>query len=610
MRLSSVPPLALCLSLAVGGSAVMAQEDAAAKLLAQAEEGVIYIVAYDKDQKEIGKGSAAVLADKLAVTSYHLVSGAAAVSGFNAKQKKVDVVGIVAVDKSLDLALLQIGGKPKPIPAGGADAIAPAKTIYGLGANESGEIIISEGTVRNQFEAVPGIQVADTSLAVPETFSGAAVLDPAGKLVGLLIVMDSRLRFVVPVAALNALNKTAKPTPWKSWTPDDYRNSFEGAWLAGRLYNWMDDALGAQRNLERVTKAQPGNLEAWTMLASVYDKQRDYSNAVTAYRRVTELDPNRASAFLGLGQILTKLQKGPEGAAALEKALALDPSLKEALFSLGEAYELARDFPKAAGAYERYLAANPANAGQAYQRLGQSLMEANEFEKAAAAFNEALKGNPTDTNLLYRTAQAFERANKFGEAESLYVKLAEANPKDATNYYSMIMRMYDVGNQPAKAVAAARKVIELNPKNEQYLGYLAALLQKDKKDAEAIEVFKEVVAINPAAEQSWFYMGVSYYNLKNYREAAAAFKKNIEVKPDSQLGWLYVGICQMLVKDWNGAVTYLEKAVELQPDSVNALYNLGITYLNLKKRADAVEIVKRLKPLDAAKAAQLQSYIK
>jgi len=609
MKLSSFPGLGLCFAMVFAGPSPASPQDEATKLLEKAASGAIFLVAFDKDQKEVGKGTAVVLSDKVAVTSYHLVAGASRVDGFNSKKKKVDVEGIVAVDKNLNLALVQIDGKVSPLPVGSA-ALAADQKVFGMGSNESGEMVVSEGTVRNQFEAVPGTKVADISLAVPETFNGAAVLDAGGSMVGLLIVMDSRLRFIVPASALNALSKTAKMTPWKSWTPEDYKNSFEGAWLAGRLYAWLDDTLGAQRNLERVVKAQPGNLEAWSMLASVYDKQRDYMNAVPAYRKIVELDPNRASAFLGLGQILTRLQKGAEGAAALEKAISLDPNLKEALFSLGDAYELARDFPKAAEAYEKYLATGPANAWMAYQRLGQCRMETNEFEKAGAAFSEAAKANPTDNNLLYRMAQAYERANKLAEAEAAYVKLAGLSPKDATNYYSMIMRMYDMANQSGKAVEAARKVIELNPKNDQYLGYLAALLQKDKKDADAIEVFKQVVAINPAAEQAWFYMGVSHYNLKNYKEAAAAFKKNIEIKPDSQLGWLYIGICQMLVKDWNGAVEYLEKAAELQPDSVNTLYNLGITYLNLKKRADALEIVKRLKPLDGAKAAQLQSYIK
>ncbi|MBM3295724.1 MAG: tetratricopeptide repeat protein, partial [Candidatus Aminicenantes bacterium] len=291
MRISSVSVFGLGLVLLVGGSAIQAQEEAAAKLQEQAGNGIIYIVAYDKDQKEIGKGSAVVIADKLAVAGYHLIAGAARVDGFNAKNRKVDVKGVVDVDKNFNLVLLQVDGKVSPLPAGSPEGLEPEKTIFGLGANESGEIIISEGAIRNLYEVRPGTKVADSSLAVPETFNGAAVLDPGGRLAGLLVVMDARLRFIVPVTALNGLNRTAKPTPWKSWIPDDYRNSFESAWLAGRLYAWQEDSLGAQRNLERVVKAQPNNLEAWSMLASVYDKQRDFNNAVTAYRKVVELDP-------------------------------------------------------------------------------------------------------------------------------------------------------------------------------------------------------------------------------------------------------------------------------------------------------------------------------
>jgi tetratricopeptide (TPR) repeat protein len=602
--------LAVSLAVSLSAPGLFAQNETAAKIQAQTMAGIVNVVVYDKDQKEIGKGTAVVLTDKIAVTSYHLVSGAAKVAGFNQKKKGVDVPGIIAVDKNLDLALIQIDGKVTPLAVGSGEAIAAGKPIYGLGVNESGDVIISEGTIRNLFEATPATKVADTSLAVPETFNGAAVLDPEGKLAGIFIVMDSRLRFVVPVSAVNAMNKTVKATPWKAWTPEDYKTTLEGAWLAGRLSAWQDDTLGAQRNLERVTKAQPDNLEAWSMLAAVYDKQRDYTNAATAFRKVTELDPNRASAQFGLGQTLTRLQRAQEGAAALEKAIALDPGRTEALNVLGEAYQMARDFAKAAAAYEKYLATNPANAWMAYKQLGDCRLETNEFEKAAAAYAEALKSQPNDNNILYRMAQAYERANRFPEAEAAYNKLAEVSPKDAANYFRMIMRMYDISGNTTKAVEAARKVSSLEPKNEEYLYYLAVFLQRDKKDADAVEVFKQILALNPANEQSWFGLGVSHWNLKNYKEGAAAFKKDVELKPDGGNGWLYLGICYMQVKDWNSAVDPLEKAVDLLPGNGNALFNLGVTYLNLKKRPDALEVVKKLKGIDGALAAKLQGYIK
>ena len=94
------------------------------------------LVVLDKDKKEIGRGSAVVLSETVAVTSFHLVCKAAEVTGFNALKKKVDIEGLLAVDKNLDLALLQIDGNVKILTPG--PALSTAQSVIALGANESG----------------------------------------------------------------------------------------------------------------------------------------------------------------------------------------------------------------------------------------------------------------------------------------------------------------------------------------------------------------------------------------------------------------------------------------------------------------------------------------
>ncbi len=63
------------------------------------------------------------------MTNYHLVSGAASVVGFNNKKKEVDVEGILAVNKALDLALVRIKGRTTPlVPA--PEALAKGKKFW------------------------------------------------------------------------------------------------------------------------------------------------------------------------------------------------------------------------------------------------------------------------------------------------------------------------------------------------------------------------------------------------------------------------------------------------------------------------------------------------
>jgi superkiller protein 3 len=337
---------------------------------------------------------------------------------------------------------------------------------------------------------------------------------------------------------------------------------------------------------------------------------RDYQNAIMAYKKVTELDPKAAEAFLGLGQIYARMQRSPEAVEALAKALELNPGGKEAYLALGEAYEAGRDFAKAGDAYDKYLAAGPADLFTTYQRLGMARMSAEQFDKAAAALAGAQKLQPRDLTILQNLALAYQKAGLLQEAEDTYKKLAEINPEKVDIYYSWILKVWSDAQKPDKAVEAARKIVELKPKDEQAVYNLGYMYLQMQKYPEAIDAFNKALVLKPNYDYALFQVGVCLYNLKKYADALVPFKKVTEIDPTNAFAWLYIGINNMMLKRFDVALDPLKKTVELQPDNVNAWYNLGICYLNLRDSYSARDVVKKLQALDAAKAKQLQALIK
>jgi len=604
---------ALSLVLLMPAASLFAQSDLAAQLLTQSGQGVLTLVVYDKDKNEIGRGAAVVLSETTAATTYHLISKAADVKAFNFKKKKVDVEGLLAVDKTLDLALLQIDGKVVVLPAGAA--LAPNMTVVALGSDRAGDMSGAEGKIRKLFDLSPDVKVADSSLGLTDEFDGGAVLDETGKLAGLMNVYEMRLRFIVPAPAISAL-RAGTLVPFKSRTPEDFKESVEAAWLAGRMYMWLDVGRSATQNLDKVTKAQPANAEAWKYLAEVYESQRDYEKAAGAYEQLTTIDPQNALAFAGLGRIQSRMRKNYEdtsnlGKAAqnLETALRLDPTLLASYQDLGNCYEGLREWVKAGDAFEKFLASNPANPVQAYKMLGNVRREAGQFEAAAAAFAEVVKINPDDAYQNYQLAQMLEKAKKYEEAEAAYIKTGEVS-EEPGKYFPNIVAMYDAAQMTDKAIATCKKMIELAPNNEQSHYNLGMEYQKIQKNAEAIEAFKKAVEIKPTFDYAWFQIGSCYYALKNYPQAVTAFQKNTELVPDQIYGWMYLGMSQMQIKQFAPALDSMKKALDIRPDNTDALFNLGVIYLNLRDKFSAQEIVKKLQGLDPAKAAKLKSYIK
>jgi tetratricopeptide (TPR) repeat protein len=316
------------------------------------------------------------------------------------------------------------------------------------------------------------------------------------------------------------------------------------------------------------------------------------------------------AAFMGLGEIQVLMQKPQDGAANLEKALALNPELKEVHQFLGNAYEASREWAKACAAYEKFIGFGPANVWMIYQRLGTCRFEAGEFDAAAAAFGEALKAQPEDQMLNYRLAQSLERAAKYEQAEAVYLRLAGLSPKDAMNYNRAVFQMYDKANVTAKAVEAGKKVIQLNPADEQSHYNLGIVYQKAQRLTEAIDSFKKAAEIKPAWEMAHFQIGYCYYTLKRYTEAIPHFKKNVEVAPDNFYGYLYIGMCYMQGKQFTQAMDPMKKAVDLKPGDGTALFNMGIIYLNLRDKYSALEVAKKLQEIDPNLGNRLRSYIK
>ncbi|HMA54702.1 MAG TPA: tetratricopeptide repeat protein, partial [Acidobacteriota bacterium] len=546
--------------LLVLGSLILASPWAAAQteeaniILGQAGPSVIALVSYGSDKAEILKGSAFALGEDVVVTAYHVVSQAFDVEGLNVKDKKVKLDGILGVDKAHDIALLKLKGKLPALPVGSPDSLAAGAKIFALGSNESGKVVMLEGTFRRVVDLGPAGKILEVTISsVPDQFRGGPLVDVNGQLVGMLFVGDRGLKFGLPIASLVSVTRAAKATEFKSQTQENYFETVEANNFAGRAALALDEQMTARLHLEKAVKVNPSDITGAMLLADIYARQRDYAEAVSAYRKVTQLDPNRADAFYGLGTILLKQTQYKDAAEALEKAAALGYAGKELQFELGGAYEAIPDFAKAAAAYEKYISLGPANAWAAYQRLGICKTNLGEFDAAIAALLEAEKAQPKDVKVRDALAEAYTKAGRLEDAEAVYKAMAELNPPEAKTYYRQAFQMYDGAGKFDKAVGPLKKIIELDPKNETNFYYLGMAYFKAQQYDQAVAAFQESLAIKPDFPHAWYQIGSSYFNAKKYKESAEAYKKYAALAPEDASGWLNIGVAYNQAKNYEAA---------------------------------------------------------
>jgi tetratricopeptide (TPR) repeat protein len=590
--------------------AVPAQTEEAARIFSQNSPGAVTLIVYGEDKQELAKGTAFAVAEDVVAASYHLVGRAFDAEVVTAKGKKIKIEGIVTVSKPYDIVFLKLKGKIQALAAGGPEGLVQGARIFAIGANETGQLMPSEGTIRKFLELAPDQKFMEVSLAIPDSFTGGPVFDLNGKVVGMVQVMGKGLRCVLPSNLFQNLPRAGKIILLKDSAREDYFSSLEGAYLAGRLAAMIDDLAAARAHLETAIKLDPSLIVAYSLLADVYSAQRDYNAAVTAYNKVIELDANRVDALHRLGSLYLRMQRFNDAIGPLERAVALDPNRKEAYNDLGTAHEETKDFAQAAEAYEKYIRLKPENPWSGYLRLGLCRMETNELDAAVSALQEAQKLQPNDVKTNFKLAEAYARSRRMDEAEATYKALSGINPEGATTYYGKIITMYDEAGQYDKAIEAARKIIEFNPGNELAFFNLGIMFLKLKRYDEAVGAFKDALALKPGYASALYNIGYSYSLAKKYKEAVEGFQKYVEFMPEDPVGWLNIGVAYMMIKNFEAALEPLRKSIELKPDNAVAHYNLAIVYLNLKDTYSATEVYKTLLGLNPELAGKLKKLLR
>lgn len=586
------------------------QSEVANAVLEKNQESIIPLIILGDNKEEIGKGTGFVIGDGVLVTSYHIIIKAADVEGKNYKGKKVKIEGILAVAKNFDIVLLSIKGKYPPITLGNSDELALGKNIFALGSNDAGELRVDDGTVRNVLELSPTQRIADTTIVSSETFCGGPVCDGDGNVLGVLDFLDDRTRIVIPINAVKNLSQTGAVVPVASGGGIEYFDTYEGANLAARSFNALNNSVKAESFLKKVASLKPDDLDAYVLLASVYTDQRNYSSAVSTFQKIIELDPNRDSAHFGLGVVYLRMMNWREAIAPLQKAADLNMDNKEAYFHIGNAHYELREFDKAAEFYNKFIDLKPQDPLEAYKQLGLAYLETENYTDAIPAIQEALRANSQDINLNYKLAQAYHKAGQYDQAEQLYLMLAQISPEDSRIYYNTIIMMYDEAQMPEKAVESAQKLVDLEPTNSEAAFNLGYMLIKQQKYTEAIDAFNRVIQLNPGMELAYLQLGYCYNQLKQYKNAVDIYMKLVDIVPDNADAWLGIAIGHMQQKKWDPAVEPLRKVIELRPDNGNAYYNLGICYLNLQDNFSARQVWEKLRTIDQTLANKLYSYIK
>ena len=325
--------------------------------------------------------------------------------------------------------------------------------------------------------------------------------------------------------------------------------------------------------------------------AKEYLAKNDSKAAVIQIKNALQKNPNSGEARLMLGTAL--LEAGDVSAAEVELRKALElkespelvlPQLAKAVLAQGQTKKVVDEFSKTTMASPRATADLQMTLATAYAAQGKT-------DLSQTALSAALAAEPGYAPALIAQARQKAVARDFDGALGLTDDVIAKYPKSFEAWKLKGDILYFLKNQPAEALAAYRKVVEIRP--DILLGHngiLTILLAQNNltEAAKQLEDLKKVASNHP---QTKYLQAQLAYQQRDFTAARDLAQQLLRMVPDNPRGLQLAGAVELQLNSLLQAETMLSKAVQLAPDLVLARRLLILTYLRSGQPAKALAVL-------------------
>lgn len=284
----------------------------------------------------------------------------------------------------------------------------------------------------------------------------------------------------------------------------------------------------------------------------VYLEKNDGGNAATFYERAIAIDPSNPKAFSRVAAIWLRVKNYEAGQTDLNRAFEKDPNYAPAWKYQAELYYAKRNFAKAKDAYATYLRnSEPSSANQI--RFARILFLSKDYESALEKIDEIQKTDKKNIQL-YRlkafstfevigTKNDLEKAKSGLEALNYYFE--HADPKNiVTLDYLYLGRLESkVPGKDSLALIHMSKALEMDPDNYEVYTDIAKVFNKQKKFVESGDMYRKYIAVaSKVTPADYYLMGKAYYFGKVYGAADSALAKVNELMPNYPDAYFWRGL--------------------------------------------------------------------
>ena len=266
----------------------------------------------------------------------------------------------------------------------------------------------------------------------------------------------------------------------------------EGAMLLAAAYEGADNLADATTTLETAVQINPAFFRAYPRLIDLYERQRRWKDAASAYAMAREVNP-KADLLGGHALALMNAGEIKEAQALLQQSMAAtskpDPAL---MYLFAESQRRQKDFPGAIATLQKLRAAFPDRTAF-IQMHAQVLDESGQFAEAEKELRGLLARDPNDANALNSLGYMFaERGERLDEAVGLLQRALKVDPGNPSYLDSLGWALFKQGRLEL-ADAPLTEAADKSPDNSVIHDHLGDLRFRQQRFAEAVVAWERAL---------------------------------------------------------------------------------------------------------------------
>jgi tetratricopeptide (TPR) repeat protein len=222
---------------------------------------------------------------------------------------------------------------------------------------------------------------------------------------------------------------------------------------------------------------------------------------------------------------------------------------------------------------------------------------AEKYEEAEQIYLEVRKINPASARSFVGIARCHRFRGNLAEAAVALNAAIKQNPMYVHAYHDLGIVHLQAG-KVEEALAAFSKAVEISPSNPIRYESIAEILMERGRYAEAEKYLMKAIKLELAFPNLYALLGKAFFAQKKTDKAIEFITKALQQQPNNTSFLNSLGICMKAEGRFDAAVDCYNKALKQRPSDTKILFNKALCFVSMKEWERARKVIAQILKVD------------